>query len=57
VLDATIAYLQREAQIGGYEAVTEAQRGLESVVRASVRYYNSEEEVECFLSPTREKSG
>jgi cysteine desulfurase/selenocysteine lyase len=29
VLDATIAYLQREAQIGGYEAVTEAHEALE----------------------------
>lgn len=29
VLDATIAYLQREAQIGGYEAVAEARETLE----------------------------
>jgi cysteine desulfurase/selenocysteine lyase len=37
VLDATIAYLQREAQIGGYEAATEAHEALEHTSYAAAR--------------------
>src|SRR5260370_4576431 len=37
VLDATIAYLQREAQIGGYEAVTEAHEALEHTSYAAAK--------------------
>lgn len=37
VLDATIAYLQREAQIGGYEAATEAHEALEHTYHAAAR--------------------
>ncbi|GAC1360584.1 MAG: aminotransferase class V-fold PLP-dependent enzyme [Ktedonobacteraceae bacterium] len=37
VLDATIAYLQREAQIGGYEAATEAHDAVEHTSYAAAR--------------------
>ncbi len=37
VLDATIAYLQREAQIGGYEAAAEAYEALEHTSSAAAR--------------------
>jgi cysteine desulfurase/selenocysteine lyase len=37
VLDATIAYLQREAQIGGYEAATEAHEALENTYHAAAK--------------------
>lgn len=37
VLDAAIAYLQREAQIGGYEVVTEAYEALEHTFYAAAR--------------------
>jgi cysteine desulfurase / selenocysteine lyase len=42
VLDATIAYLQREAQIGGYEAVTEAHEALENTSYAAARLIGAE---------------
>ncbi|MBA2677871.1 MAG: aminotransferase class V-fold PLP-dependent enzyme, partial [Ktedonobacteraceae bacterium] len=37
VLDASIAYLQREAQIGGYEAATEAHEALEHTSLAAAK--------------------
>lgn len=37
VLDSTIAYLQREAQIGGYEMATEAHEALENTYRAAAK--------------------
>ena len=37
VLDATIAYLQREAQIGGYETATKAHEALENTSLAAAK--------------------
>jgi cysteine desulfurase / selenocysteine lyase len=42
VLDATIAYLQREAQIGGYEAATEAHEALENTYYAAAKLIGAE---------------
>jgi cysteine desulfurase / selenocysteine lyase len=42
VLDATIAYLQREAQIGGYEAATKAHEALENTYHAVAKLIGAE---------------
>ncbi len=44
VLDASIAYLQREAQIGGYEAATEAHEALEHTSLAAAKLIGSARE-------------
>ena len=42
VLDAVIAYLRREAEIGGYEAATEAAARLEGVYDSVARLIGAE---------------
>ncbi|HET8845339.1 MAG TPA: aminotransferase class V-fold PLP-dependent enzyme, partial [Ktedonobacteraceae bacterium] len=44
VLDATIAYLQREAQIGGYEIAKEAHEALENAHQAAARLIGASRE-------------
>ncbi len=54
VLDATIAHLQREAEIGGYEAANEAYERLEHVYDAVATLIDcSRDEVACIENATR----